>query len=97
MPEIDPQQVIKDLRSGMGNAEMMEKYQLSFDALNSLFHRLLSQGLLSASELSIRASVEQTQQMKILTCQTCGKLVFDESDECPECHGPLELFKDEPT
>ena len=41
MLEIDPQQVIEDLRSGMGNAEMMEKYQPSFHTVNGLFQGLV--------------------------------------------------------
>ena len=97
MPEIDSQQVIEDFRSGKGDAEMMEKYQLTFDDLKGLFQRLISEGHLSASEVQKRASVEKTQQMKILRCQSCGKLVFDESDTCPECDGRLGLVKDKRT
>jgi rubrerythrin len=97
MPETDPQQVIEDLRRGMSYAEMMEKYQLTFDALNGLFQRLVSEGRLSTSEVQKRASVEQTQQFKILKCQSCGKLVFDESETCPACSGPLGLLKDQAT
>ena len=97
MPEIDSQQVIEDFRSGKSDAEMMEKYQLTFDELNGLFQRLISEGHLSTSEVQKRASVEQTQQLKILRCQSCGKLVFDESDTCPECGGRLGLVKDKRT
>lgn len=97
MPEIDPMEIVKDLRSEMSYAEMMEKYQLTFGDLNALFQRLISEGHLTASEVQERSSVEKTQQISVLRCRSCGKLVFDESGKCPECHGPLGSVDDEPT
>ena len=89
MPKIDPKKIVEDLRSKMSYAEMMEKYQLTFADLDGLLQRLISEGHLTASEVQERSSVEKTQQMIVLRCQSCGKLVFDESGECPECRGPL--------
>lgn len=92
--DIDAQQVLRDLRSGMKDAQLAKKYHLSLDELTSVFERLIAQGLLSEAEVLSRASVAETQQMKVFQCQSCGKTVFDESDTCPECGGPLTRLGD---
>jgi uncharacterized protein (DUF433 family) len=45
---------IKDVRSGMSDAELMEKYRLSAKGLQSLCRKLLSAGLIGLEELDQR-------------------------------------------
>ena len=87
--DIDARQVVKDLRMGSKDAEMMKKYNLSFQELTKLFERLISEGLVAESDILARASVAETQQMTVFKCQACGKVVFDETDKCPDCQGEL--------
>lgn len=95
MPDVDTQKVIADVRNGMKDAEMMKKYNLSFQKLMDLFQQLVSEGGLSASEVQNRASVAETQQMEVRKCRSCGRIVFEESETCPECQGPLTKLGDE--
>lgn len=86
---IDAKKVVKDLRGGRKDAEIMAEYNLSFQELTQLFERLISEGLVEESEIQMRASVAETQQMEIFKCQACGKVVFDQSEQCPDCQGEL--------
>jgi len=49
-------EVLKDLRSGLTDAAMMEKYQLSSKGLQSLFDKMVAAGLLSAADVADRMS-----------------------------------------
>lgn len=47
--KIDAQQVLKDIRSGMGTSELMRKYGLTEKGLRSLFKKLVEGGLVKRS------------------------------------------------
>lgn len=87
---VDTRKLVEDLRSGTKDAEIMAKYNLSFQELTKLFERLISEGLVAESDILMRASVAETQQMEVFKCQACGKVVFDESEKCPDCGGELK-------
>ncbi len=88
--DVDAQQVAKDLHRGSKDAEIMAKYNLSFQELTQLFERMISEGLVEESAILARASVAETQQMEVFQCDACGKVVFDQADKCPDCHGELK-------
>ncbi|MEW6352304.1 MAG: ankyrin repeat domain-containing protein [Thermodesulfobacteriota bacterium] len=46
-PEVMAKDVMKDIRSGMSNAELREKYHLSDKGLHSLFTKLIGAGILA--------------------------------------------------
>jgi rubrerythrin len=92
--DIEAQQVVNDLRGGAKDAEIMAKYNLSLQELTQLFERLISEGLVQESEIQMRASVAETQQMEVFKCQACGKVVFDQSEKCPDCQGELKKLSD---
>jgi hypothetical protein len=52
--KIISEHIIHDIRSGMSDALLMEKYKLSERGLNKIFRKLLSHGAMSADELSPR-------------------------------------------
>ncbi len=76
---IDSSQAIKDIRKGMSNSAMMEKYRLSATGLRSLFHKMVDAGLISQSELAGRFEID-------------GSLSVDES---PGKKGPVRLGDEE--
>ena len=47
--------VMKDLRAGMSNAEIMEKYRISEKGLESLFQKLSGAGVLTQAEIIARS------------------------------------------
>ncbi len=53
-PRIDAKQALLDIRSGLDDHRLMEKYNLSSKGLESLFQKLVRAGLLSQTELDNR-------------------------------------------
>ncbi len=48
---INVKAIVADIKAGMNNAALMEKYQLSEKGLQSLFKKLMDAGALKSSEL----------------------------------------------
>ena len=55
-PKIDAQQALDDIRSGMDDQALMEKYNVSAKGLESLFTKMLSAGVITQADLDRRAS-----------------------------------------
>lgn len=53
-PSIDLETALKDIRYGMEDSDLMEKYRLSSQGLESLFDHLVSTGLITRIELDLR-------------------------------------------
>ena len=56
---IDAAQVLRDIRSGMEDADLMGKYNLSARGLQSLFRKLTNAKLLTETELDSRAPLRE--------------------------------------
>jgi hypothetical protein len=56
-PKLSAKQVLADIRAGMDDSAMMEKYGLSPKGLQSLFAKLLGKGVIDQSEIDRRAPV----------------------------------------
>ena len=54
--EVKAKEAIRDIRSGMDDIALMEKYKLNDKGLRSLFRRLLAAGLVTADEIDGRDS-----------------------------------------
>jgi uncharacterized protein YjbI with pentapeptide repeats len=59
-PIINAAEALNDLRSGMDDAALMKKYNLSVKGLQSLFKKLTAAGLISEAQLSQRRSTGHT-------------------------------------
>jgi hypothetical protein len=53
--ELSAREVLRDIRSGMSDPDLMEKYSLSAKGLDHLFMQLLGAGLISGNELQERS------------------------------------------
>jgi hypothetical protein len=51
---------IRDLRNGMSDRELMEKYALSESQLHKLFHKLVDSGAIDEMEFFIRTSLSDS-------------------------------------
>ena len=81
---IDAEQVLNDIRSGMSDQSLMNKYALSAKGLQSLFEKLLDAGLITQSELEDRMSTsEQTVEIAISEFLKCDSPQFSESGDSP--------------
>lgn len=52
--EIKAREVLKDIRHGMNDLELMEKYRITDKGIRSLFKKLVAVGLLSPDEIDRR-------------------------------------------
>ncbi len=59
--KINAQQVLADIKSGMDNDSLMEKYELNQRQLQSVFRQMIRAGLATALELSNRLSITKSQ------------------------------------
>ena len=48
--KINAKQAVRDIRLGLTDADMMEKYELSSRGLQSLFEKLITEGLVDPIE-----------------------------------------------
>ncbi|MEW6110916.1 MAG: hypothetical protein AB1664_02215 [Thermodesulfobacteriota bacterium] len=59
--------VVKDIRAGLDNEELKEKYQLSPRQLQSLFRKIIDAKLMSPLELASRLSVTPSQVSDVIS------------------------------
>gem|GEM_PF-1437518 len=79
--QIDANEVMKDIRLGMNDSGLMEKYRLSARGLESLFQKLVTSGFAGPEELSGRTYV------------TSGNGDFATADTLPELAAAGDLQK----
>jgi hypothetical protein len=51
---------VRDLRTGMGDRELMDKYTLSENQLHKLLHKLVDAGAIDEMELFMRTSLDDS-------------------------------------
>lgn len=83
---IDGKEALFDVRSGMSDHDLMTKYGLSANGLQSLFKKLLNARLIEYSEIADRESLsERTVDISMFRCPACGLPQFSPFDICPQC------------
>lgn len=84
--KIDAREALKDIRNGLSDEELMEKYSLSAQGLQSLFRKLVESGLLTQYELDDRNPFHsRTVVLDLFRCPSCGMPQFEKFDVCPQC------------
>jgi rubredoxin len=78
-------EVLGDIRGGISDAALMEKYKLSEKGLESLFEKLVTAGVLKQAELDDRRSPTQGAIEMAWKCPACGLAQTRAHSECPEC------------
>ena len=84
-------QILTDLKSGMSDSELMDKFGLSHRGLLSLISKLLWDGLITQEDLAIRKSLARTIFMPVLRCRLCKEIQFEKVTQCPRCGGPMKV------
>lgn len=83
---ISAKQLVADIKAGKSDAELMESYNVSAAALQSLFKKLVSAGLMRQEEIDNRIPTsERTVNLALWKCPACGMPQSREMDECPDC------------
>ncbi len=102
-PPLDAREFVGDIRSGMPDAELMEKYRVSSRGLQSVFDQLVKAGVMRQSELDQRmtsfdATVDLLEVMKQFGMDQ--RLPVPEKrlkipSRCPACGTPQTIQFDE--
>jgi hypothetical protein len=58
-------ELVSDVRSGMDESAMMQKYSLTSRELQKLFRKIISAGLMSAQELADRLKITESQLTEV--------------------------------
>lgn len=94
-PRINAADALADIREGMPDTQIMEKYGLSARGLQSLFGKLKTARLITEEELDRRASLsERTVDLTVFRCPACNMPQFQEFKECPQCGIIVSRYKD---
>jgi len=84
--KIDAKQALTDIRAGMSDPEMMEKYSLTAQGLHSLFNKLIAANVLTQDELDSRDPLyERTISLDVHRCPACNMPQLEKFDVCPQC------------
>ena len=72
---------VKDLRAGMGDKELMEKYAVSEGQLHKVFQRLVDAGVIDEMELFMRTSLSDSTITKAFVEAQCAVEKLDNLEE----------------
>jgi hypothetical protein len=86
--KISAKSIMADLKAGLTDKELMERYAISFQALQDLFAQMIKAKLATQAYFNRRAAKQASIGVKPKqqhTCPYCG-FVSDESfAQCPQC------------
>jgi hypothetical protein len=84
--KITGREVLKDIKAGMDDPALMEKYKLSAQGLQSVFTKLVNAGVMAQAELDARVPVsERTVELGLYICPACGNIQAKEFTQCSRC------------
>ncbi len=83
--KITAKEIAGDIRNGMDNSGLMEKYGVTENALKNLFRKLVDAGLVDPGEIESRNRDSK--------CPACGRTVKTGFDECPGCGIIISKYK----
>jgi len=93
--KISARELATDVRAGLDDAALMEKYGLAAQGLQSVFRKLVDAKVIQQSELDSRGDSTQRTVDPVWQCPSCGKYQMQEFDECPECGVFPSKFKEQ--
>jgi lipopolysaccharide biosynthesis regulator YciM len=95
--KISAKEIMQDLKTGMTDAKLMEKYHISFQGLQDLFGKLIQAGLATKTYFEKRALTQTPSKPKetgSATCPYCGFKAAEEFRECPQCRQDVSEWLD---
>ena len=92
--KINAKQVVRDIQLGLSDVEMMEKYELSSRGLQSLFEKVIAEGLVDPIDIEDRTPLHsRTVTVNLYRCPACSMPQFDPFEVCPQCGVIVTKFK----
>ena len=98
---LSAKEILRDIKDGMTDVELMEKYHLGPKTLQSLFEKLVDAGAIQQSDLDLRNSNPQEtaeegnfaeESSSGFTCPACKMPQSKQFDVCPQCGVIVEKF-----
>lgn len=84
--KINAKEVVRDIKAGMHNNALMQKYELSPGQLKGLIKKLEDAGLIKPPEPEeLAPDAHDTFDEPYMTCPACGYGQNGEFDDCPRC------------
>jgi competence protein ComGC len=82
---INAKEILADIKAGMNDASLMEKYELSEKSLQSVFKKLIDAGHLKQKQAEPEQIQSETEQATeyIWKCSQCGRTQPKSFDQCP--------------
>ncbi len=90
---MNAKELLADIKGGMDDARLMEKYRLSRDLLQSVFEKLVDMGLLKRHDLEKRTLMSEKSIAIAWECPACDIPQPKAYDECPRCGVVAAKFK----
>jgi uncharacterized protein (DUF433 family) len=91
---VKSKELLADIRSGMDDAALMDKYRLSSRGVLQAVNKLIWEGLMSPSELAERRSLAKTVYMPVFKCPVCSDIQFTKAEKCPKCGAALKSLRE---
>jgi len=95
--KINAKAIMTDLKEGMTDAQLMEKYGLSFQGLRDLFSKLVEAGLATQAYFTRRALEKVSPpeaEATPTTCPYCGFTAREKFTRCPRCKNDTSEWLD---
>ncbi|MGB6067068.1 MAG: hypothetical protein WBG50_19855 [Desulfomonilaceae bacterium] len=95
--KISAKAIMTDLKAGMSDTELMEKYEISFQGLQDLFGKLIDAKLATRAYFDKRAGKQVgllNKKDTTRTCPYCGYSSADPFKRCPRCHNDADEWLD---
>ena len=90
---MNAKEFLADIKGGMDDAGLMEKYRLSGDLLQSVFEKLVDMGLLKRRDLEKRTLMSEKSHCNCLGMPGVWHTSTQAYDECPRCGVIAAKFK----
>lgn len=84
--------IVADIKAGLANPALMEKYGISSEELKKVFKKLLDAGLITEQDLSSRTT-EEEKTIQAYKCPSCGMPQITKKEVCSDCGVIFEKFK----
>lgn len=82
---VNVREIVADVRAGLDDSALIEKYRLSEKGLHTVFKKLADVGALKREDLDSRLSRHDNTLETIWRCPACGKPQTRPYEECPDC------------
>lgn len=95
--KISAKAIMTDLKAGLLDSDLMSKYDISFQALQDLFAKLVQAGLATDAYFAKRSASHPGNargQDRSRTCPYCGFTGDTAFRECPRCHQDVTEWLD---